>query len=31
MKSFPMHIRNFDQEMVGKIILEFTYIKLNAN
>jgi hypothetical protein len=30
MKSFPIKIRNFNQKMVGTIILEFTYIKSNV-
>jgi hypothetical protein len=30
MRSLKIHIGNFDQEMVGYIILELTYIILNA-
>jgi hypothetical protein len=31
MKSFAIQIGNFDQKMVGYIILEFTYIRLNVD
>jgi hypothetical protein len=31
MKSLLKEIRNFDQEMVGEIVLKFTYIRLNAD
>jgi hypothetical protein len=31
MKSFLIHIGNLDQQMLGYIVLEFTYIIWNAD
>jgi len=30
MRTLPIKIGNFNQEVVGYIVLEFTYIRLNA-
>jgi hypothetical protein len=30
MRSLPIQIENFNEKVVGWIVLEFTYIKLNA-